>query len=169
MILILDLDETLVHICDKGDTQGDFMYKSVGVKKRPYLDKLIEYLTNNPYYEAGVWSAGVDEYVRTVVDNIFPDPSILRFIMSRDTCNEAYKKPLSKVRSLYNETYSTDYDRGSFVIIDDRNNITDFDELNHIRVRPYRGEENDTELLDLIEFLNNNKGLSSECLVVNWQ
>lgn len=168
MILILDLDETLVYATQGIDCDGDFKIRDYCVKKRPHLDKFVDYLTDNPFYEVGVWSAGIGEYVRAMVDNIFPDPSILKFVVSREFCNEAYKKPLSKIRSLYNCTYSTDYGRDQFSIVDDRENITDYDELNHIKVKPFKGDSDDKELLDLIEFLDANKGTSSECLTVFW-
>lgn len=168
IILVLDLDETLVHTERDPNYKGDFSIDGYNVRKRPYLDELIQYLTDNPYYQVGIWSAGVGSYVRSIVDNIFPNISILKFVMARDYCNEAYKKPLSKVRDLYNTVYDTNLGRSDFLIIDDRRNITDFDELNHIQIKAYRGEADDKELLSLIDFLDANKGLPSECMVVMW-
>lgn len=169
MILVLDLDETLAHADPHSTDPGDFKILDIPVKKRPHVEKFVQYLTDNPHYQAGVWTAAVGDYARVMVDNLFPDPSILKFVMARDFCNEAYKKPLSKIRSEYNRMYNTNYDRSHFTIIDDRENVTDFDELNHIKVKPFRGDPDDRELLDLIDFLEANKGLASECLVILWQ
>lgn len=169
MILILDVDETLVHSNVDPNFKGDFSVGKYTVKRRPHLDKLIEYLTNNTYYIPGVWSAGVGDYVRTIVKNIFPNPNILKFVEARDFCNEARDKPLSKIRKLFNDRYHTNLTRSDFLIIDDRENVTKYDELNHIKIPAYLGSDDDNELLVLIDFLEGNKGLPSECLVINWQ
>lgn len=169
MILILDVDETLIHSNTDPDFKGDFAIGSYTVKKRPHLDKLITYLTDNPHYIPVVWSAGVGDYVRGIVKEIFPDPSILKLVEARDFCNENRDKPLSKIRKLFNETYGTSLNRSDFLIIDDRENVTKYDELNHLKIPAYLGSDNDEELLVLINFLEGNKGLPSECLVINWQ
>jgi TFIIF-interacting CTD phosphatase-like protein len=168
MILVLDIDETLVHSSTDSLYGGEFKVGSYTVKTRPHLDKFIQYITNNPYYQAGVWSAGVTKYVNTIVEHIFPDPSILLFVEARDFCNANMDKPLSKIRELVNKRYDTSLTRSEFVIIDDRENVTKFDELNHIQIPKFMGDEKDDYLLQLIEFLDINKGSTSECLVVNW-
>jgi TFIIF-interacting CTD phosphatase-like protein len=169
MILILDVDETLVHSDTDPDFKGDFKVGSYTVKKRPHLDEFIKYITNNPNYSPGVWSAGMDGYVRGIVEKIFPDSTILKFIETRDFCNERRDKPLSKIRKLYNDRYGTNLSRSDFLIIDDREGVTKYDELNHIQIERYMGSDTDDELLVLIDFLKGNVGLPSECLVINWQ
>jgi len=169
MIIILDLDNTLIHATEDIDIPGDFtILGRFSVKKRPHLDEFISFITSTPDYEVAVWSAAIDPYVRAIVDNIFPNPSVLKFVASRDFCDE-YRKPISKAVTLYNQMYHTQYDVSNFVIIDDRVNITRYYELNHILIKEYNGDnENDKELLSLKDFLGRNRGVSSECLVVNW-
>jgi RNA polymerase II subunit A small phosphatase-like protein len=169
MIIILDLDSTLIHAVEDLDIPGDFtILGRFSVKKRPHLDEFISFITSSPHYEVAIWSAAIDPYVREIVDNIFPNPSVLKFVASRDFCEE-YRKPISKAVALYNSMYHTRYDVSNFVIIDDRQNITRDYELNHILIKEYNGDNpHDRELLSLKAFLHRNTGVSSECLVVNW-
>lgn len=198
MIIILDLDKTLVFTPDDTDSPlpnlSYFKYLTLFIHKRPNLDKFITNLVNDNHYDFVVWSAGIHPYVHCIVDNIFPKTSPPAIVMSREDCNEYDDKPLSKVRSIYNNLYcgykaidkktkqiitdDTDEDIEviysppkevhDFIIIDDRDNITYFDQLNHLQIHPFEGDKNDKELDRLWKYLSENKGKPSEWLCANW-
>lgn len=177
MIIILDIDETLVHsrkgisvasmLIDKAVKPSDtFTVFDYLVQKRPHLDMFLSRLLNDDYYEVGIWSAGSYEYVHSIVDIIIP-PSYrknLRFVMTADDCNEMRDKPLSKVRDRFHGTSVHDY-----LIVDDRDGVTGHDELNHLQIAEFEGDIYDDELLRLWEYLDIYRYHSSEYLVVHWK
>lgn len=114
MIIILDLDETVIHsvkipdksIYQKAINRGDaFEVQQYVALKRPFMEEFIHFLTHDSYYSIGVWSAGSYEYVHDVVRNIFPDHDLLEFVMTANDCDSVKDKPLEKVRDLYNQRY----------------------------------------------------------------
>lgn len=60
MIYIFDLDHTLVH----SDNEG--------IHIRPYAKCILNYLYKHNF-KVGVWSTGLDYYVREVIDLLFKD------------------------------------------------------------------------------------------------
>lgn len=192
MILILDIDETLIHsrkgiLSDVFHRHGDikqsdlFSVFNYVVQKRPYLDMFIQKVMNDPYFEVGIWSAGTSDYVYSIVNHIIPDKKKLKFIMTSDDCNELRDKPLSKVRDLVQEMDEEINSRLSmpepiysrtvhdFLIIDDRTKVTGHDELNHLQILEFEGETDDTELIRLWQYLDKNRYYSSEYLASHWQ
>jgi hypothetical protein len=185
MILIFDIDETLIHsvkalnlqlhedAIDRGDAFQLFDYV---VYKRPYLDDFIQRVTNDPYYSAGVWSAGSYDYVHGIVDHIFPNRDDLEFVMTVRDCNELKDKPLSKVRDIYHQQYLQNPDIfmeptvHDFLIIDDRDGVTGHDELNHLKIYEFlNDDDDDNELERLWYYLDANRGRTSEYLASNWR
>lgn len=186
MIIILDLDETLVHTSESViPNLSYFKYDDLFVHKRPHLDFFIKKLMNDDYYDFAVWSAGKYGYVHHIVNKIFPRTADIAFVMTRDDCNEKRDKPLYKARNLYNQLYcgnqliqtkkdplpvyiepKTVHD---FIIIDDREAVTSYDQLNHLQIPPFEGDSDDSELQILWEYLESNKGKPSEWLSANWQ
>lgn len=188
MIIILDLDETLVHTSNKKIEGLDyFTYTDEYIiHKRPYLDVFIKKLITDDYYDFAVWSAGTYDYVHHIVNTIFPKDIDLAFVLTRNDCNENRDKPLWKARTLYNETYRGNKKAimsGSdepvdvylepksihdFILIDDREYVTCYDTLNHLRIKSFEGSTRDTELKRLWEYLESNKGKCSEELAAEW-
>ena len=92
MLLILDLDETLIHSSEekiKG-VNPDFCVGHFFVYKRPHLDDFLKFC--NKHFKLAVWSSATDNYVKEIVKNIFPTDIKLEFIWGRDRCT--FKKPL---------------------------------------------------------------------------
>lgn len=87
IILIFDLDNTLIHAEDKN--------KSYNINIRPYFCKLFKYLYKNRHkYIVGFWSSGIDWYVDTVIDTLmkpFGDwDFIIKFARHHDKNNKTY-------------------------------------------------------------------------------
>lgn len=166
MILVLDIDETMVHTTQHMSKTAiiEDCFPAMGYvsQKRPYLDLFLWKLLQDPDYRVLIWSAGSYDYVHEVVRNIIPDELKHRLlgIMTADDCNEMRDKPLSKVRRMFPGE--------DIMIIDDREGVTGFDELNHLRMHPYQGEPHDEELASLWEYLDDNRGHPSERLVTFW-
>lgn len=187
MILIIDIDETLIHsrknvysspLLFDNDIQTSDLFNvfNYTVQKRPYLDFFLSKVLNDEYYEVGIWSAGSYDYVHAIVDKIIPDKKNLRFIMTSDDCDEKRDKPLAKVRNLMynkdcNNIHNCQYERTihDFLIIDDRDRVTGHDELNHLEILEFEGDTLDNELLRLWNYLDKNRYHSSEYLVANWK
>ena len=72
MIYIFDLDHTLVNSDDDG------------IHIRPYAKYILNYLYKHNF-EVGVWSFGLDSYVREVIDLLFKDKPLCVALARSDT------------------------------------------------------------------------------------
>lgn len=71
-LLILDLDETLIHSSSKElGRPCDFRVFDFHVYKRPYLDKFLTEVFS--YYKVAIWSTGSDDYVDLLAKEIMPE------------------------------------------------------------------------------------------------
>ena len=94
-LLLLDLDETLIHSEEFPRTQPsakEFDFK-VGfekedywfmTKKRPFLDEFIKFAFEN--FDVGVWTASTDDYVTIILENIGIDINKLKCFYTRENC-----------------------------------------------------------------------------------
>lgn len=182
MILIIDIDETLIH--SRKNTPSSLLIRdynlqvndvfdvfNYGVQKRPYVDEFLSHILNDDYYEAGIWSAGTHEYVHKIVDELIPDKSKLKFILTRNDCDELDCKPLTKVRNLLSQESNHLYKRTvhDFLIIDNKKGVTGFDHLNHLEIIDFEGDKDDIELQRLWKFLDTHRYYSSEYLTAHWK
>lgn len=70
-LLILDLDETLIHATEEHlDIAHDFVVGPYFIYRRPYLEKFLYGAAE--LYRLAVWSSSSFLYFRTVVDRIRP-------------------------------------------------------------------------------------------------
>ncbi|MGH1339783.1 MAG: NIF family HAD-type phosphatase [Aureispira sp.] len=98
-LLILDIDETLLHTTDKKlAQQADFELFGYNVYKRPYLDAFIEAVKD--HFLLAIWSSGSDDYVDAIVEQIIPKESHLEFVWGRSRCT--YQRNLA----IYEQGYS---------------------------------------------------------------
>ena len=95
ILLILDLDETLIHATEtKLEVESDFQYSDYYVYKRP---NLIEFLTEmNQYFKLAIWSSADDKYVNDVVELIKPTGIEFQFIWARSRCTPRRDYELDK-------------------------------------------------------------------------
>jgi TFIIF-interacting CTD phosphatase-like protein len=115
-IIVLDLDETLVHTMDNYESliklnilcdpscydikkrtillrtvdcvykKGTGVIENMWSVKRPYLDVFLKFCFEYFDYVI-VWSAGVRRYVRAIVENIFKDIGTPHIVYSREKCD----------------------------------------------------------------------------------
>lgn len=163
-LLILDLDETLVHASATPlDRAADFRVAHYHVYRRPHLDDFLTAVSE--MYDLAVWSSASDDYVKAVVENIFPDLGALQFVWGRsratyrhiaytddfvanayDPEHFFYIKDLSKVRRI-------GWPLERVLIVDDTPEKCIRNYGNAIYPAPYEGSLADNELPHLASYL----------------
>lgn len=163
ILLILDLDETLIHACETPlERPADFKLYDYHVYRRPYLAQFIERCAN--CFDLAVWSSASDDYVREVTRKIFPDPDQLLFVWGRSRAtlrrsvdeeyghspywlgHMAYLKPLHKVAR-------RGWDLNRVLIVDDSPEKSVRNYGNAVHPSAYEGDEKDDELVHLATYL----------------
>jgi RNA polymerase II subunit A small phosphatase-like protein len=133
--------------------EEDFRVEPFAVYRRPHLGGFLAAVAE--WYELAVWSSGSGAYVSDVVSALFRDGPPLAFVWSCERCTRRfdaegqayyYAKNLKKVCKL-------GYDLRRVVMIDDSPEKLSQHYGNHVRVRPFTGDAADTELRDLLPFL----------------
>ena len=105
-LLILDLDETLVHAREAPLAHApDFVVAPYALYRRPNVAAFLE--RTERHYELAVWTSSSPAYARAVTAHLFPDPERLVFVWASDRCTLrrdlesdtwCQSKPLRKVR-----------------------------------------------------------------------
>ncbi len=166
ILLILDLDETLIHAtATKLGDDFAFQLYHYYVYKRPGLDAFLTVCAQE--FDLAVWSSASDDYVKQVVERIFPAGIKPVFVWGRSRCTPLvlsrideygyynpdglshyeYAKLLKKVRRL-------GYDVQRIIIVDDTPDKVRNCYGNAIYPTPFLGEPADSELLILADYLH---------------
>jgi RNA polymerase II subunit A small phosphatase-like protein len=174
-LLILDLDETLIHtevIPDHMSDQFDWDFKmessngsSYYTKKRPYLDQFLKFAFEN--FDIAVWTAASKDYAENILKNIGIDESNLKFLYTKENCtlradnrNGSYTGQYYGIKNL-NKLKRKGYDLDQVLIVDDVLETAENNWGNLIRIKPYTYEREDTELLKLISYLEYIKNVNN--------
>jgi RNA polymerase II subunit A small phosphatase-like protein len=176
-LLLLDLDETLIHSEEFPRTQSsaakefdfkvefgseDYWYMT---KKRPFLDEFIKFAFEN--FDVGVWTASTEDYATIILENIGIDKNKLKCFYTRENCgmrldyesNSYYGvKNLQKLKKrAWSKTYTNkvgqmrELDR--ILIVDDIAATAVNNRSNLVLIKPFYFNDNDVELLKLISYL----------------
>lgn len=154
-LLVLDLDECLVHSTEKplDGATADFHAAGYHVHKRPHVDAFLTRMW--AVYNVAVWSKGGTGYVVPTVQTLMePHPKPV-FVWSFPRCTrrwdsweheEYHIKDLKKVRK-------QGFPKERMLIVDDdpRNGERNFGSI--ITVRAFTGQQDDCELLHLATYL----------------
>ena len=93
-LLILDVDETLIHTelneyeCDftmKFDDGDDYTYSVI---KRPHLDRFLKYAFEN--FRVGIFTMAKFVYVEKIMQNLGVDMKKFEFVFDREYCNTKF-------------------------------------------------------------------------------
>ena len=165
ILLILDLDETLMHASSELIREDfDFRIGHYFVYKRPYLEEFIRICA--AHFQLAVWSSASDDYAAVAVKNIFPEDIPLAFVWGRSRCTPIFSPQVDEY-SGYNMDMNSHYEyakilkkikRKGFSL--ERTLIIDDTPLkvrncygNAIYPRPFFGATDDNELACLAQYL----------------
>ena len=153
-LLILDLDETLIHSTEKElELPGDLKIDEYNVYKRPNIDEFVANCAT--WFDLAVWTAASSSYANEIIELIFPKSVELKFIFTGDRCTRRYDydlmeayyiKPLKKVKR-------RGFSLEKVLIIDDTPETFERNYGNGIQVKRYYGENEDEELILLLKYL----------------
>jgi CTD small phosphatase-like protein 2 len=153
-LLVLDLDETIMHACsvkDKPDVTligRDPANKefAVSIKVRPFVQEFLEKVSKE--YEIILFTASTEHYATTIIDYIDPNREYFKTILSRRNCMETKNGFFIKdLRILKGR------DLAKVVIIDNLAHCFGFQIDNGIPILDFISDENDVELLYLADYL----------------
>jgi len=153
-LLILDLDETLIHAVEQPlNRREDFIVGPYYVYRRPHVDAFIREV--NRHFDLAVWTSSTAGYADLVVEALFPESVELKFVWDRKRCvtvenletqTRHWVKDLKKVKRL-------GYPLDRILVIDDTPQKLARHESNLIPVLPFEGSSDDEELLHMLRYL----------------
>jgi len=140
---VLDLDETLIHYVDNGDSGESYFLI------RPFCHQFLREMVQ--YFEVVIFTAGVQEYADWVVDQLDPKGELISHRLYRQhTINRSKTSPfpmiikdLSKIGRSLQKTIIVDNIADNFLLQKDSG----------IFIRTWKGDREDTQLRDLIPLL----------------
>ena len=153
-LLILDLDETLVHATEQPLVhRPHFEVPPHHVYKRPLLTPFLE--ACSAHFELAVWTSASSDYASAVIGEIWPPTLELSFLWSRTRCTRRLDlermqqiliKDLKKVKKM-------GYSLERVLMVDDSPSKLSRQYGNLVRVKPFVGDLEDDELRWLSLFL----------------
>jgi RNA polymerase II subunit A small phosphatase-like protein len=154
-LLILDLDETLIHSEFEYQMEGNYDFKIsfdddslIFVKKRPNLNIFLEYAFKN--FKVAIWTASTEKYAKSILEQCKVDIKKLEFLWTREKCiikNGFYHS--YGLKNLSNINY---IELKDILIIDDVEETASNNPDNLILIKPYIYGK-DKELLEIIKYL----------------
>lgn len=154
ILLILDLDETLVYATEEPLAHAPaFRVGPFHVYKRPYLD---EFLANCAgVFDLAIWSAGGDEYVQQAVGELFSRRVPPAFVWGHSRCVIRYdpeKQGYYQIKDL-KKVKRQGYPLERVLIVDDTHTKVERNYGNAIYITPFMGDPQDDELPVLWTYL----------------
>lgn len=154
-LVILDLDETLIHSCDEWiGHPHDFIAASKMIFVRPYAKEFVEELLLK--YKVAVWTASYGKYTEEIIKYLFRDKNKLEFVFDRSHCSltETAKGQDVLIKDL-EKIHEIGWTKNSFSIVDDKPECIYGERHQVIEVKPYFGSDNDKELLNILKRIDN--------------
>lgn len=159
-LLILDMDETLLHSTDEYQLEGDYDFKiefdegkiTYFVRKRPHLNEFLDFAFNN--FKVAVWTAGGKDYAIEALMKCGINLNALQFFWTREKCTIKKNLETGQYYGLknLNKVKKIGWKLNDVLIIDDVKETASENYGNLIHIKPfYYGE--DDELLKLINYL----------------
>lgn len=153
-LLILDLDETLVHAsASELQRPADFRAGPWHVYRRPGLDAFLRCCASE--FDLAVWTSSSSPYASAIVEAIIPEDLALQFLWARERCTRRFDpetweyewlKDLKKVKK-------RGYALSQVLMIDDTPEKLARHYGNLVHVIPFMGDAADDELFRLAPWL----------------
>lgn len=182
ILLILDLDETLIHARQEAlNEQAAFNVFDYHIYKRPFLDAFLEAVKDD--FILAIWSSASDDYVEEIVKRIIPKSIDLAFVWGNSRCT--YRRNFNLEDSGYNDDFKNHYHYikplkklkrqgyklSKILIVDDSPHKSKDNYGNAIYIKEFVGAAKDTELKLLAKYLKTLKNKENVRLIEkrNWQ
>jgi RNA polymerase II subunit A small phosphatase-like protein len=152
--LILDLDETLLWATKElPEAEFDFQVFGYFATKRPHLEVFLESIFT--WFDVAVWTSSGEDYARQVIAEIFDDPAALKFVWSASRCTQRFDAKTGEPFSLKDlkKVRRKGYVLDRVLMIDDSPEKLGRNYGNHLQLRPFEGNPNDSEFLNVLPFL----------------
>jgi TFIIF-interacting CTD phosphatase-like protein len=154
LLVVFDLDETLIHATLRiAPGMADFMSGPHPCAIRPHAIGLVEECLDR--YDVAVWTSAGSLHAETVVSELFGDDAPLRFVWSAQHCTPYRNHETFEDVSLKNlhklRRKGINLDR--VIAIDDTPEKHQRSYGNLLRVQPWMGDREDTELDDVRRYL----------------
>lgn len=180
ILLIFDLDETLIHATkDDIGLEPDFIAYDYKVFKRPYVADFLSNLSKDFYL--AIWSTASEDYIDKIISEIAPKNIKFEFVWGQtratykrtikvdqynytDFIEYHYIKRLKKVKTLGFRLERT-------LMVDDTPHKVKENYGNAIYIKEFKGDSNDKELIYLEKYLQRLKD-SKNVLTIekrNWK
>lgn len=154
MLLVLDLDETLIHASDEPlERPHDFRVGPFYIYKRPYLKDFLAFVFE--HFDVAVWTSSSPLYAAELCEQLFSPAQELVFLWSSERCtlcidhnkqSQYWVKDFKKLRR-------KGFCLKQVLVIDDTPEKHERNYGNLIRASAFTGAADDTELLALIDYL----------------
>jgi Dullard-like phosphatase family protein len=156
MLLVLDLDETLIYASEQ-ELEGlawDFRASGYYVYKRPHVDEFLSYCARS-FEEVAVWTSASRGYALQVVARLFGADYPLSWVWASERCTRRFDpermaydwvKDLRKIKR-------KGYDLRQVIGVDDTPQKYERSYGNLVRVSMFEGDQGDDELLALMAYL----------------
>jgi len=152
IMLVLDLDETLVHSklqpCDNFDFTLQVFFNmedhTVYVRRRPHLEMFLHLVAQ--MFEVVIFTASESVYAEPLLDKLDPDRKLISRRFYRESCtfsNGSYTKDLTIFG----------VDLAKVVIVDNTPQVFQLQVNNGIPIKSWFDDPADVELMELLQFL----------------
>lgn len=152
-LLVLDLDETLIHSVERPlDSPADFRAGDFLVYRRPFLADFLDAAAQ--WFTLAVWSSASEPYVRVLVDEVFSGRPV-EFVWARDRCTQKFDADRQEFYWFKNlqKLKRRGFRLERVLVIDDSPEKIAGHYGNHLAVSPFTGDLSDSELRDVLPFL----------------
>lgn len=153
-LLVLDLDETLIHATYEPLSYSEyFRFDKYFVYKRPFLDEFLAEISK--HFIVGIWSSADDIYVTEIVNSIKPAAVHFEIVWGKSRCtlkrnydydNYYFEKRLSKLKK-------KGFRLEEIIIVDDTPEKSNSNYGNAVYIKEFTGSTEDAELKHLYEYL----------------
>lgn len=163
-VLVLDLDETLLHSTIDPNTPADFTFGAYKTRLRPHLREFLQAI--DPWWHVGIFTAAGHLYAQAMLEGIrahapFPLEPVFVFDRRRctprqdpDTGETTWLKDLKKVRR-------RGFNLERVLVLDDRPAGLARHRGNLLHAPAWEGDPTDTFLLDVLPTLERLSGVEN--------
>ena len=154
-LLILDLDETLIHAVQRkgAPTPADaFSIEGYSVFCRPNLALFLDYCFE--HFKVAIWTSSTADYCGEILDVIASGRSF-EFVWARDRCSRRYDPELQSHywHKALKKVLRLGYQKERILAIDDSPEKWESSYGNLVRVSEFTGNTDDDELVQLMRYL----------------